>query len=34
VKETADALDVSERTVANDWAIARAWLFRVMDFPR
>ena len=34
VKETADALDVSERTVANDWAIARAWLYRVMDFPR
>jgi RNA polymerase sigma-70 factor (ECF subfamily) len=27
VPETADALDVSERTVKSDWALARAWLF-------
>ncbi len=26
VKETADALNVSERTVRNDWTLARAWL--------
>jgi len=26
VKETALALDVSERTVNNDWRVARAWL--------
>ena len=28
VKETAAALDISERTVRNDWTIARAWLHR------
>ena len=28
VEETALALDVSERTVKGDWAIARAWLQR------
>lgn len=27
VEETADALDVSPRTVKSDWALARAWLF-------
>ena len=28
VKETADALNISERTARNDWTIARAWLHR------
>jgi DNA-directed RNA polymerase specialized sigma24 family protein len=28
VAETADALDVSVRTVMNDWNTARAWLRR------
>lgn len=28
--ETAQALDVSVRTVHNDWAFARAWLYRAM----
>jgi len=28
VGDTAQALDVSERTVKNDWALARAWLYR------
>jgi RNA polymerase sigma factor (TIGR02999 family) len=28
VEETADALDVSVRTVINDWNAARAWLHR------
>jgi RNA polymerase sigma factor (TIGR02999 family) len=27
VEETADALDVSPRTVKREWAVARAWLF-------
>jgi DNA-directed RNA polymerase specialized sigma24 family protein len=27
VEETAEALDVSLRTVKYDWALARAWLF-------
>lgn len=27
VEETADALDVSPRTVKGDWALARAWLY-------
>lgn len=27
VEETAEALDVSARTVKSDWALARAWLF-------
>lgn len=28
VQETADALDLSPRTVKYDWAMARAWLYR------
>lgn len=28
VKETADALNISERTARNDWTLARAWLHR------
>ncbi|MEX2531661.1 MAG: ECF-type sigma factor [Gemmatimonadota bacterium] len=28
VSETADTLDVSERTVKSDWAMAKAWLYR------
>lgn len=28
--ETARALDISERTVRNDWALARAWLHRAL----
>jgi len=28
VDETADALDISPRTVKYDWALARAWLYR------
>lgn len=28
VEETAEAIGVSPRTVKNDWALARAWLFR------
>jgi RNA polymerase sigma factor (TIGR02999 family) len=31
VEETAAALDVSSRTIKADWALARAWLFRVLD---
>jgi RNA polymerase sigma factor (TIGR02999 family) len=31
VEETAEALDVSPRTVKNDWALARAWLFRALE---
>jgi RNA polymerase sigma factor (TIGR02999 family) len=31
VVETAAALDVSPRTIKADWALARAWLFRVLD---
>jgi RNA polymerase sigma factor (sigma-70 family) len=27
VEETAEALDVSPRTVKSDWAFARAWLY-------
>jgi RNA polymerase sigma factor (TIGR02999 family) len=27
VKETADALEISERTVKSDWSVARAWLY-------
>jgi RNA polymerase sigma factor (TIGR02999 family) len=30
VEETAAALDVSPRTVQSDWALARAWLYRVL----
>jgi RNA polymerase sigma factor (TIGR02999 family) len=28
VEETAQALDLSQRTVKRDWALARAWLYR------
>lgn len=28
VKEAAEALKVSEKTIANDWNLARAWLIR------
>lgn len=30
VEETAQALDVSPRTVKYDWAVARAWLFNAL----
>jgi RNA polymerase sigma factor (TIGR02999 family) len=30
VKETADALGVSFRTIENDWALARAWLYDLL----
>jgi RNA polymerase sigma factor (TIGR02999 family) len=30
VEETASALGVSPRTIKNDWALARAWLFRTL----
>ncbi len=30
VEETAEALDVSPRTVKSDWALARAWLFAAL----
>lgn len=30
VEETAEALDVSPRTVESDWAMARAWLFHTL----
>jgi RNA polymerase sigma factor (TIGR02999 family) len=30
VEETAAALDLSPATVKNEWAFARAWLFRVL----
>ena len=31
VEETAAALNVSERTVKRDWAVARAFLYRALD---
>ena len=31
VEETAEALGVSERTVAGEWRLARAWLSRELD---
>jgi RNA polymerase sigma-70 factor, ECF subfamily len=31
VEETAEALDVSPRTVKYDWALARAWLLDALD---
>ena len=34
VGETADALDISERTVKREWAVARAWLFDVLREDR
>jgi RNA polymerase sigma factor (TIGR02999 family) len=33
VEETAEALDVSVRTVINDWNTARAWLYRELTQP-
>jgi RNA polymerase sigma factor (TIGR02999 family) len=33
-KETAEVLDVSERTVRREWAVARAWLCRVLEDAR
>jgi RNA polymerase sigma factor (TIGR02999 family) len=33
VEETASALDLSPATVKNEWAFARAWLFRVLGSP-
>lgn len=33
VEETAAALDLSPATVKNEWAFARAWLFRVLGSP-
>ena len=34
VEEAAEALGVSERTVAGDWRLARAWLSRALDDER
>jgi RNA polymerase sigma factor (TIGR02999 family) len=31
VEETAAALDVSARTIKADWALARAWLYRLLQ---
>jgi RNA polymerase sigma factor (TIGR02999 family) len=31
VEETAAALEVSERTVKREWAVARAWLYEALD---
>jgi RNA polymerase sigma factor (TIGR02999 family) len=31
IEETADALDLSPATVKNEWAFARAWLYRALD---
>ncbi len=30
VEETAAALDISEKTVRNDWSLARAWLLKTL----
>ena len=30
VEETAKALEVSERTVKREWAVARAWLYEAL----
>jgi len=30
VEETAAALDLSAATVKNEWAFARAWLYRAL----
>ena len=30
VEETANTLEVSERTVKREWAVARAWLYDAM----
>lgn len=32
VQEVADALDISPRTVERQWAFARAWLFRELNY--
>jgi RNA polymerase sigma factor (TIGR02999 family) len=34
VDETAETLDVSVRTVHNDWIFARAWLYRALAGSR
>jgi RNA polymerase sigma factor (TIGR02999 family) len=34
VDETAEVLRVSERTVHREWAVAKAWLYRVMQGDR
>ena len=31
VEDTARAMDISERTVKREWALARAWLFRALS---
>ena len=33
VEETAEALDISPRTVKSDWAAARAWLYDRLHPP-
>lgn len=33
VEETATALEISERTVKREWALARAWLFNALREP-
>jgi RNA polymerase sigma factor (TIGR02999 family) len=33
VSETAETLDISNRTVEKDWQMARLWLAREMDSP-
>jgi DNA-directed RNA polymerase specialized sigma24 family protein len=30
VQETAEAMDLSERSVKREWAFARAWLFEAL----
>jgi len=34
VDETAEALDISPRTVKSDWAVARAWLYNALSERR
>jgi len=31
VEDTANAMEISERTVKREWALARAWLFRALS---
>jgi RNA polymerase sigma factor (sigma-70 family) len=31
VEEVAEALEISERTIATEWRLARAWLTRELD---
>jgi RNA polymerase sigma factor (sigma-70 family) len=33
VEETAKALNLSPATIKNEWAFARAWLFRLLGTP-